>query len=461
MDLTRGQRAKITDLIANGERFGLGVAIQAPGLSIDVACFGLDAAGKLADERYMTFFNQPTSPCGGVRLSTPAGAPASGPSAALAGDPSRHPCDQTRFDIDLGKLPPSIERLTITAAIEGAGAMSSIGQGYVRFLDGSTEATETGRFAFSGADFAAERALMLLEVYRKGGVWRTCAIGQGFNGGLAALVEHFGGTVAEPTPAAAPPQPPTPGQSQPLTPGQSQPPTSQGTTARPPASQASPRPASQSPPSQPKTPPVNLSKITLEKKGNRISLEKPGHAEHGEILINLSWRPAAAGPVKRGLFGGKRSNQIDLDLGCLIELSTGDKGAIQALGNNFGDLLNPPYIALDADDRTGNSSEGENLRINGKHWDAIRRVLIYAFIYEGAPNWAEADARISLKTPGQPEIEVRLDSQSNNQPMCAIALLENDAGAVRITKLVDYYRGHREVDQAHHWGLRWTAGSKD
>ncbi|MCF7996107.1 MAG: TerD family protein [Chromatiaceae bacterium] len=453
MDLTRGQRAKITDLIANGERFGLGVAIQAPGLSIDFACFGLDAAGKLADERYMTFFNQPTSPCGGVRLSTPISTAASGPYAALAGDPSRQPGDQTRFDIDLGKLPPSIERLTITAAIEGAGAMSNIGQGHVRFLDGDGDGTtESGRFAFSGADFAAERALMLLEVYRKGGVWRTCAIGQGFNGGLAALVEHFGGTVAEPTPAAAPPQPP-PGQPQPLT--------SQGTRSRATTSQASPPPASQSPPSQPKTPPVNLSKITLEKKGNRISLEKQGHAEHGEILINLSWRPAAAGTVKRGLFGGKRTNQIDLDLGCLIELRTGDKGAIQALGNNFGDLLKPPYIALDADDRSGTSSEGENLRINGQHWDAIRRVLIYAFIYEGAPNWAEANAKISLKTPGQPEIEVQLDSQSNHQPMCAIALLENDAGAVRITKLVDYYRGHREVDQAHHWGLRWTSGSKD
>lgn len=420
MDLTRGQRAKITDLIANGERFRLGVAIQAPGLGIDYACFGLDAEGKLADERYMTFFNQPSSPCGGVRLSTPAGDPAD----ALSGDTAS-------FTIDLGKLPPSIECLTLTAAIEGTGAMSNIGQGHVRLLDG---ATETGRFAFSGADFAAERALMLLEVYRKGGVWRTRAIGQGFNGGLSALVEHFGGTVAEPTPAASPPS----------------------------RSRATPPPPSQSPPPQPKTPPVNLSKITLEKKGNRVSLEKPSNAEHGEILINLSWRPAVSGPAKRGLFGGgKRSNQIDLDIGCLVELRTGDKGAIQALGNNFGDLLNPPYIALDADDRSGTRSEGENLRINGKHWDAIRRVLIYAFIYEGAPNWAEADAKISLKTPGQPEIEVRLDSRSNDQPMCAIALLENDTGAVRITKLVDYYRGHREVDQAHQWGLKWVRGSKD
>jgi tellurite resistance protein TerA len=45
--------------------------------------------------------------------------------------------------------------------------------------------------------------------------------------------------------------------------------------------------------------------------------------------------------------------------------------------------------------------------------------------------------------------------------MCAIALLENQGGAVKITKLVDYYRGHLDMDQAHHWGLEWVRGSKD
>ncbi len=41
----------------------------------------------------------------------------------------------------------------------------------------------------------SEQALMLGEFYRKDGDWRFMEVGQGFNGGLEALVRHFGGTV--------------------------------------------------------------------------------------------------------------------------------------------------------------------------------------------------------------------------------------------------------------------------
>ena len=48
-----------------------------------------------------------------------------------------------------------------------------------------------------GTLFQNERAVMLIEFYRKDGQWRTSPVAQGFNGGLAALVQHFGGSVAE------------------------------------------------------------------------------------------------------------------------------------------------------------------------------------------------------------------------------------------------------------------------
>ncbi len=392
MNLTRGQRIKLAGLGVSGQRLSLGISIDAPGMTIDFACFGLDAQGRLADERYMVFYNQPSSPCGGISLATPAG-------------------DQAGFALDLSRLPAMIERLTLTAAIDGVGTMSRIRQGYVRILE---DHQELGRFAFSGADFAEERAMMLLELYRKEGHWRLAALGQGFNGGLAALVEHFGGTLA---------------------------------------------PESKAPPPGPPPTPVNLRKITLEKPGQSVSLQKTG-AGYGEILINLRWRPVTR--AKQGLFGGLLgSGRTDLDLGCLFELNNGMKSAVQALGNTFGDYFNLPYIRLDADDRTGTRAEGENLRINGQHWDQIKRVLIYAFIYEGAPNWAEADAAITLRIPEQPEIEVRLDSHRPDRPMCAIALLENDRGAIKVTKLVEYYRGHLDMDRAYSWGLQWVPGSKD
>jgi stress response protein SCP2 len=191
MDIQRGQRVKIADLAPGGD-FVVGLNIAAPGLEIDFSCFGLDAQEKLSDERYMTFFNQPRTPCGGVALETPPG-------------------DRSGFAFSLQKLPASIERLVIAAAIDGLGAMSSMIRGHARILAGGAE---TARFDFAGTDFQAERALMLVELYRKDGIWRLSATGQGFNGGLEALVRHFGGTVAEapsptsaPTPAAAPAAP--------------------------------------------------------------------------------------------------------------------------------------------------------------------------------------------------------------------------------------------------------------
>jgi tellurite resistance protein TerA len=388
--MTRGQRFKLADLTANPSQFSIGVKIDAP-LMIDFSCFGLDAQGKLSDDRYMTFYNQPATPCGGVKLYTPPG-------------------DRAGFAFNLQRLPDNISRLAVTASIEGEGTMSMMKEGHLRLVDEAN--AEIARFAFVGTDFQAERALMVAEIYRKDGVWRVSATGQGFNGGLEALVRHFGGEVA----ASAEPAPP--------------------------------------PPSKP----VSLSKITLEKRGNAVSLEKKSGGAHGEVLINLNWRRP---PAKKGLFGRlSAEGGVDLDLGCLVEMRNGAKGCIQALGNAFGALNQPPFVQLDADDRTGASAEGENLRVNGQHWDELQRLLVYAFIYEGAPNWSSTNAVVTVRTPGQPEIEVLLDSHDDRRTCCAIVLLENQGGAIKVSKEVTYFPSQMEMDQAYRWGLRWSAGSK-
>lgn len=180
--LAKGQRLKIRDVIPAGA-FRVGLA--ANGLPVDFACFGLDAAGKLSDERYMTFFNQPRSPCGGVEVCT------------VQNDPSG-------FAFKLDSLPASIDRVVVAVSVSGAGSMSKVSSGYLRIVNGDAE---VARFAFTGSDFSAEQALMLGEFYRKDGEWRFMAVGQGFDGGLDALVRHFGGAVDEspgPAPAATP-----------------------------------------------------------------------------------------------------------------------------------------------------------------------------------------------------------------------------------------------------------------
>lgn len=198
--------------------------------------------------------------------------------------------------------------------------------------------------------------------------------------------------------------------------------------------------------------------INLQK-GQKVNLTKKSIGL-GEILVNLNWNSK---PVNKGffasLFGGNEG--IDLDLGCLFELKDGTKGCVQALGNAFGSLNQEPYISLDGDDRTGESTDGENLRINGNKLSEIKRILVYTFIYEGVANWQDADATVTIKYPGAEDIIVKMDTYNSNDKMCALVLLENQNDETfSVEKLVRFFPGHEAVDRAYGWGMRWVAGRK-
>lgn len=209
---------------------------------------------------------------------------------------------------------------------------------------------------------------------------------------------------------------------------------------------------------------VNLSKIELTNKGQFVNLTKSQNQEIGEILVNLNWKQQAennSGGFLSSLFGTKPSGGIDLDLGCLFEMTDGSKSCVQALGSAFGSFHSPPFIELDGDDRTGMLSNGENLRINGSKVREIKRVLIYSFIYEGVANWAEADGIVTINYGTGPNIEVRLNEHRNGKNMCAIAMIENvNNETFKVERLVEYFSGHKDMDNAYNWGLSWREGRK-
>lgn len=198
--------------------------------------------------------------------------------------------------------------------------------------------------------------------------------------------------------------------------------------------------------------------ISLQK-GQKVSLRKTSPKGLGEILVNLNWN---AKPVKQGFFASLLGNQaIDLDLGCLFEMKDGRVGCVQALGNGFGRLDSPPFIALDGDDRTGASAMGENLRINGDQVSQLKRILVYTFIYEGVTNWHHADATVTIKYPGAEDIIVKMDHFDTSERMCGLALLENvDDETFSVEKIVQFYPGHEALDKAFHWGMQWKRGRK-
>ncbi len=209
--------------------------------------------------------------------------------------------------------------------------------------------------------------------------------------------------------------------------------------------------------------PVSLGKVSLTKAAPSVSLTKQG-AAGGQLRVNLNWnaRPGGGGG---GLFRrAKGGSAIDLDLGCLYEYADGSKGVVQALGNAFTDVHSygpEPICWLDGDDRSGSNSGGENLFVDLRHVNAIRRILVFAFIYEGVPNWAAADAVVTLFPATGPQVEVRLDEHDPRSPMCAIAMLHNSGNDLSVHREVRYIQGsQRTLDEAYGWGMRWSSGRK-
>lgn len=357
---------------------------------IDPSAYLLRADGKVRGDGDMVFYNQPAGADGAVRF-TPSGAGA--------------------FEVDLGALSAEIERVVFCVTLHEAAATERT----LALIDGAAVTVSEGgaatlryRPALSGA---AEAAMTFGELYRRAGKWKFRAVGQGFNGGLAPLARSFGIDVADDAPA--PPAPPLP---------------------------------------PPPPPPVRLSKVTLEKRGDKVSLEKKG-ASLGEISVNLNWSRG-----RKGFFGG---GAIDLDLGCLLEMANGRIGVVQALGRVFGSFDAPPFILLSGDDRTGDVAGGETMRINGARWDELKRVLVFANIYDGVPNWQQTDGVVLITAPGQAPTEVRMTEGRNDRRVCGIALIENEGGRFAITKIDEYFRDQEQLDRRFGWGLRWVAGTKD
>ena len=381
MQLQQGEKRSLTEI---GAGLQCTVRIDFGLMDADIAAFGLNRAKAIGDDRYVVLFSNPRAPDGAI---------------ALTSSP-----DSATFDLDLARLPQAIDRIVFTATHDSQPIARA--RPLVVTLDNGKATFDVARY------LTGEKAVMLLEIYRHAGGWKVGAIAAGFAGGLAALISHFGGEVAD-VAAFAPP-----------------------------------------PPTQP-PPPVSLRKITLEKSSPAVSLKKTG-AAFGEIRLNLNWNQ---GGGRRGLFGGPKA--IDLDLGVLIELQNGERGVIQALGGSFGNYDAAPWVELSGDDRTGAGSLGETIRVNGRHFDQIARLAVFALIYDGVPNWLATDGVVRMEIPGQPEIEVRMDEGRNESRLCGIALIENKGGELQIERHMQYYKDQKHFADSIGIHLRWAHGTKD
>ncbi|WP_280716223.1 TerD family protein [Kitasatospora sp. MAP5-34] len=221
------------------------VEVTAP-KALDVSGLLLTEAGKVRSDADFVFFNAPNGP--GVTHR-----PASG------GSPDA-------VTVDTSALPAGITRVVVTASLDDAAATFA-----------GTEPTATVRDAATGRVLVTftpprlgrETALVVVEVYRRGGSWKIRAVGQGYANGLAGIATDFGVSVQAPAPL-------------------------------PPKPFASPTVSS-----------PGSTKVTLDKgrvnlvKGASVSLEKNGRPFLASVRMGLGWEPAG------------RGRDIDLDASCI------------------------------------------------------------------------------------------------------------------------------------------------
>lgn len=195
--------------------------------------------------------------------------------------------------------------------------------------------------------------------------------------------------------------------------------------------------------------------------GDSVALT-PGPDGLGTIYVGCSWNVQKA--VRTGFWGqlfGPKKQIIDIDLGCLYELTDGTRGALQALGAEDGALDRPPFIRLSHDERTGLAEgDDEYMHINGAQWGSIKRVLIYAYIYSGAPDWSFVRPAVTIRVPGQADAVITPAIGRQSLGVCALAMIEQIRGGLKLTNLTEYFPGQPELDRAYGFGVNWSDGHK-
>ena len=181
--LVPGQRLDIEELATEGQ---IEVTLELTGGNLSAlrpVCLSLGCNQQVLDGREVVHQSRPISTCGGVRF-------------------VQEGASLFRFCVSLGQLSPGTGRLLIVLGLLRGHVLE---HGVIRLGGGGKD---WAAYSFQACDFPEEKALCLLELYKKG-TWRALVPGGGFRGGLPALFSNYGAhqdtTAAVEQPAPSPP----------------------------------------------------------------------------------------------------------------------------------------------------------------------------------------------------------------------------------------------------------------
>ena len=159
-------------------------------IDVDASAFFLNKDGKVRGDKDIIFYNYPAKKDKSIELL------------------ERSSTNRQSFNINLNKIPKDIERVAFTLTLyEPETTKMDFGQ--LQSIKATITNVENtiDYVSYELEDRVNETALIIIELYRYKGEWKTKAINQGFAGGLNALAQHFGVKVkAEPAPKPAKPK---------------------------------------------------------------------------------------------------------------------------------------------------------------------------------------------------------------------------------------------------------------
>ena len=250
------------------------VATVSCAVPVDVSALVVGPDLRVRSDADLVFFNAPEAP--GVRWSDGGG--------------------RQRVAVDLDAVPGDAQAVLIAVSLAAAGvSFGAVPPPQVRLASAAGEPLAL----FTVPGLGPEKAIIALEVYRRDGRWKVRALGQGYAGGLAELVEAHGVEVDDPGEedpsgprgmGTAPPGPgvaPPPGQ--PSAPSPAPPP--------PPPTQPSPQGAPAPPPSPSEVGYLERCRLIWEDASRSLAAFRAA-TEHALTLRN----DEVAGRAPRGRF---------------------------------------------------------------------------------------------------------------------------------------------------------------
>ncbi len=186
INLSKGERINLSKEAPALKKVGVGLGWDTNStdtgvdFDLDASVFLLGANGKIPSEKHFVFYNNLTSPDGGVKHT--------GDNLTGEGEGD----DETLY-VELAKVDTAINELVFVVTVhEAEKRRQNFGQvrnAFIRLYDQDTR-KEVAKYELD-EDFSKETAIEFGKLYKKDGQWRFQAVGQGYNSGLQGFVDKY------------------------------------------------------------------------------------------------------------------------------------------------------------------------------------------------------------------------------------------------------------------------------